>query len=71
MTVKVDDGQKKNNSVAAKSVTIEVDEVVELPSVPTAPVVSGISGSTSSVRVTWNEPANMGPPSPTTTFSTA
>ena len=62
LTVKVDDGQKRDNSVAAKSVTITVDDVREAPSAPAAPMVSGIPGSTSSVRVTWAAPANTGPP---------
>ena len=62
LTVKVNDGQKKNNSVAAKSVTIEVTDRPEAPSKPKAPTVSGIPGSTDSVRVTWEEPANAGPP---------
>ena len=61
VTVKVNDGKKKDNSVAAKSVTIEVANVEELPSVPAAPKVEGIAGSTSSVKVMWNEPANTGP----------
>ena len=61
MTVKVDDRQRKNNSVAAKSVTIEVTDRSEQPSAPRAPTVSGIPGSTDSVRVTWDEPANPGP----------
>ena len=62
LTVKVNDGQRKNNSVAAKSVTIEVTDRPEQPSTPGAPRVSGIPGSTDSVRVTWDEPANPGPP---------
>ena len=62
LTVKVNDGQRKDNSVAAKSVTIEVTDRTEQPSAPGAPKVSGIPGSTDSVRVTWDEPANMGPP---------
>ena len=62
LTVKVNDGQRKNNSVAAKSVTIEVTDRPEQPSAPGAPRVSGIPGSTVSVRVTWDEPTNMGPP---------
>ena len=62
LTVKVNDGQRKNNSVAAKSVTIEVTDRPEPPSTPAAPRVSGIPGSTNSVRVMWNEPANPGPP---------
>ena len=61
LTVKVNDGQRKNNSVAAKSVTIEVTDRPEQPSAPGAPTVSGIPGSTDSVRVTWDEPANPGP----------
>ena len=61
LTVKVNDGQRKNNSVAAKSVTIKVTDRSEQPSAPGAPRVSGIPGSTDSVRVTWDEPANPGP----------
>ena len=61
VTVKVDDGQKRKNSVAAKSVTIMVDNVTEQPSAPAAPRVVGIPGSTDSVRVTWDAPANIGP----------
>ena len=37
LTVKVNDGQRKNNSVAAKSVTIEVTDRPEQPSAPGAP----------------------------------
>ena len=62
LTVKVDDRQKRSNSVAAKSVTITVDDVREPPPPPGAPRVAGIPGSTDSVRVTWAEPANTGPP---------
>ncbi len=61
VTVKVDDRQKRENSVAAKSVTITVDNVIEQPSAPAAPRVSGIPGSTDSVRVTWDAPVNTGP----------
>ena len=61
VTVKVDDRQNKANSTAAKSVTVMVDDVREPPPAPAAPTVAGIPGSTSSVRVTWDEPANMGP----------
>ena len=60
LTVKVDDGQKRSNSVAAKSVTITVDDVREPPSTPAAPTVTGVPGSTSSIRVTWARPANTG-----------
>ena len=61
LTVKADDGQKRKNSVAAKSVTIAVTDVREPPPPPAAPTVAGIPGSTSSIRVTWAEPANTGP----------
>ena len=61
VTVKVNDGQNRKNSVAAKSVTITVDNVTEQPSPPAAPRVSGIPGSTDSVRATWDAPANTGP----------
>ena len=60
VTLKVDDGQKRKNSVAAKSVTITVDNVIEQPSAPAAPRVVGILSSTDSVRVTWDAPANTG-----------
>ena len=62
LTVKVDDGSRKANSSAVKSVTINLRNVNEPPSTPGAPTVAGIPGSTNSVRVTWDEPANMGPP---------
>ena len=62
LTVKVDDGQRRQNSVAAKSVTITVDNVREAPSMPAIPAVAGIPGSTNSVRVTWAAPQNTGPP---------
>ena len=61
VTVKVDDRQRKANSIAAKSVTIMVGDVHEAPPAPAAPKVAGIPGSTSSIRVTWAEPANTGP----------
>ena len=41
VTVKVDDRQRESNSVAAKSVTIMVDDVREAPSPPAAPTVAG------------------------------
>ena len=60
LTVKVNDGQRKDNSVAAKSVSIKVTDRPEKPSAPGAPRVSGIPGSTDSVRVMWDAPANPG-----------
>ena len=70
LTVKVNDGQRKNNSVAAKSVTIEVMDRTEQPSAPGAPTVAGIPGSTDSVRVIGMSPRTRGLPSPTTMCST-
>ena len=61
-TVKVDDGQGKDNSVATKSVTIELSDRDEPPHTPAAPSVMAIPDSTDSVRVTWDEPDNDGPP---------
>ena len=61
VTVKVDDGSRRANSSAAKSVTIKVGNVDEIPPPPGAPTVSGIPGSTDSVRVTWDASANTGP----------
>ena len=62
VTVKVDDGQRQDNSVATKSVTIDVEDRDEPPSTPSAPRVMAMAGSTDSVRVTWDEPNNTGPP---------
>ena len=61
VTVKVNDAQRKGNSIAAKSVTIVVTDRPEQPSTPAAPKVAGIPGSTDSIRVTWSAPANAGP----------
>ena len=60
VTVKVDDRQRKANSIATKSVRIVVDDIREPPPPPAAPTVAGIPGSTSSIRVTWAKPANTG-----------
>ena len=62
VTVKVDDGQRKDNSVATKSVTIKLSDRDEPPHTPAAPSVMAIPDSTDSVRVMWNEPDNDGPP---------
>ena len=62
VTVKVDDGQGKDNSVATKSVTIDLLDRPEPPNTPAAPSVMAIPDSTDSVRVMWDEPDNDGPP---------
>ena len=59
VTVKADDGTGTRNSFAALSVTIMVNNMDEPPSKPAAPSVSGVSGSSTSVRVSWEEPANI------------
>ena len=60
LTVKVDDGTGRNNSSAAISVTITVTDMDETPSATDRPTVMA-TGSTTNVRVTWDQPANMGP----------
>ena len=62
LTVRADDGRNADNSSAARSVTITVRDEDESPSRPAAPTLSGIPGSTTSVRVSWDAPSNMGPP---------
>lgn len=62
LTVKVDDSARQANSIAAKSVTVRVEDDIEPPSAPRAPRVTPVSGSTTSVLVTWEEPINEGPP---------
>ena len=62
VTVKVDDGQRKDNSVATKSVSITIQNETEPPSTPNPPRVIPIPSSTESVRVTWEKPDNTGPP---------
>ena len=61
LTVNVDDGTRRANSAAAKSVTISVNDVDEIPPPPAAPTVAGVPGSTDSVRVTWDASVNTGP----------
>ena len=60
LTVKVDDGTGRSNSSAAISVTIAVTDMDETPSATDRPTVMA-TGSTTNVRVTWDQPANMGP----------
>ena len=62
LTVKVDDGSRSDNSGAAKSVTVEIRDEIEVPLAPPAPRVTGMPGSTTSVSVTWEEPGNTGDP---------
>ena len=61
LTVKVDDGSRKDNSGSAKSVTVTVRDRTETPLAPPAPRVMGVPGSTTSVRVNWEEARNTGP----------
>ena len=65
--VKVDDG---DGGSAVASVTIAVNDVQEPPSQPDAPTVTAAEDvsstdadeSTTSIKVTWDAPDNMGPP---------
>ena len=65
--VKVDDG---DGGSAVASVTTALDNVNEPPSQPDAPTVTATEDvsttdqdeSTTSIKVTWDAPANMGPP---------
>ncbi len=60
LTVKADDN---HGGSAYVSVTINVtDDNSESPTRPGRPTVSAIAGSTSSLRVTWEAPANEGRP---------
>ena len=61
LTVKVDDGSRKDNSGSAKSVTVTVRDRTEAPLAPPAPRVMGVPGSTTNVRVNWEEARNTGP----------
>ena len=62
VTVKADDRTGTRTSFAAISVTVMVTDVGEPPSRPAAPRIAGVVGSSNSIRVTWEAPANSGPP---------
>lgn len=57
LTVSVDDG---NGGTASIDVAVEVADVDEPPGQPAAPAVAALSST--SLEVTWPEPANSGPP---------
>ena len=59
VTVKADDGNAGNATIA---VTITVTDVAEPPVAPAAPAVRATSASTTSVDVAWTAPANPGKP---------
>ena len=61
VTVRWTDG-RGGKRVAGQSVTITVTDVDEEPEAPDAPVVGTAGIEPSSVRVSWDEPANTGPP---------
>ena len=56
VTVRVEDGQGGSNTIA---VTIHLTDLQEPPEDPAAPSVS--AASSTSLTVTWSEPANTGP----------
>ena len=59
VTVKADDGNGGDDTIA---VTINVTDVDEAPAAPDAPAVSPVSGSTTSLDVSWTAPGNTGKP---------
>ena len=58
VTVKVEDGQ---GGSATTEVTITVTDEDEPPTKPDAPTVTATDDSSTSLEVSWNEPANTGP----------
>ena len=58
ITVKADDGKGETATIA---VTVNVGDVDEPPEAPAEPTVTPVAGSTTSLSVTWTEPANKGP----------
>ena len=59
VVVKADDGG--GGTAATVTVTITVTDVNEAPERPAAPAVTATSGSTTSLSVSWTEPATTGP----------
>ena len=58
ITVKADDGKGETATIV---VTVNVGDVDEPPEAPAEPTVTPVAGSTTSLSVTWTEPANKGP----------
>ena len=59
VVVKADDGG--GGTAASVTVTITITDVNEAPERPAAPTVTATSGSTTSLSVSWTEPATSGP----------
>ena len=59
VVVKADDGG--GGTAASVTVTITITDVIEAPERPAAPAVTATSGSTTSLSVSWTEPATTGP----------
>ena len=59
VVVKADDNN--GGAAATVTVTIEITDVDEPPEPPAAPMVTATTGSTTSLSVSWTEPATTGP----------
>ena len=59
VVVKADDGG--GGTAASVTVTITITDVNEAPERPAAPTVTATAGSTTSLSVSWTEPATTGP----------
>ena len=59
VVVKADDGG--GGTAASVTVTITITDVNEAPERPAAPTVTATAGSTTSLSVSWTEPATSGP----------
>ncbi len=59
VVVKADDNN--GGAAATVTVTIEITDVDEPPEPPPAPMVTATTGSTTSLSVSWTEPATTGP----------
>ena len=59
VVVKADDGG--GGTAASVTVTITITDVSEAPERPAAPTVMATAGSTTSLSVSWTEPATTGP----------
>ncbi|WP_419554242.1 fibronectin type III domain-containing protein [Candidatus Poriferisodalis sp.] len=62
VTVSATDGTHTDNNTASIAVTITLTDVAEPPGAPVAPRVRTVGTMTDRLTVSWNAPANTGPP---------